>query len=57
MKEQETSCYGIVRDVRCELKSGHKGKHRRAGIMWTDGGAQRVEKEDLEAKEGASARQ
>jgi hypothetical protein len=59
MTEQggETSCYGIVRDARCELKSGHKGKHRNGGVTWTDGGAERIAKEDLEAKEGVAAKQ
>jgi hypothetical protein len=39
----EAVCLGSV----CQLNSGHKGKHREGACTWTDGGARRVEQEEL----------
>ena len=46
-------CESVCLDARCQLKQGHRGKHRddRDGIsMWTDGGAARGAREQREAQ-------
>jgi hypothetical protein len=43
------SCESTFEGSRCELILGHRRKHRRDGISWSDAGAARVAKEKAEA--------
>jgi hypothetical protein len=46
----ENICGSICRELLCELEANHRGKHRCGGVTWTDAGAARIAKEDVEAK-------
>jgi len=45
-----STCSAVCGQSVCERKPGHSGKHLDAGVMWTDAGAARIQKEiELEA--------
>ena len=52
MEKKSEKCPSVCGDLNCELPAGHKRKHRDAKDgtqfnQWTDGGAERVNKEYL----------
>ncbi|MFZ1971495.1 MAG: hypothetical protein WAU89_01555 [Candidatus Acidiferrales bacterium] len=38
-------CESVCLEDRCQLKLGHHGKHRFEGSSWTDGGVERLKRE------------
>jgi hypothetical protein len=54
MFEKSGKCGSVCQENVCQLKQGHRGKHRddREGLsMWTDGGTARLLREQQEAQQ------